>query len=146
MLLETYFLTMPAHAWMIGRPARTYYRELTRSQYLSRDELRELQLAKLKRLVAHAWNHVGYYRERMQAAGLTPEDVQSLDDLQRLPFLSKADVREHLPVDLLSDNHDPRLIQRVTTSGSREGANTAWIRLVPFGVPHPVHRSYPAAA
>jgi phenylacetate-CoA ligase len=117
-LLETYFHTMPAHAWMIGRPARTYYRELKRSQWLSPDEVRELQLTKLKRLVAHAWNHVGYYRERMQAAGLRPEDVQSLEDLRRLPFLTKADVREHLPVDLLSDNHDPRRVQRITTSGS----------------------------
>ena len=68
--------------------------------------MRLLQDEKLRRLIRHAYHHVGYYRERMDALGLGPEDIRTLDDLAKLPLLRKADVRENLHFDLLSDNHD----------------------------------------
>ena len=113
-----YFRTMPFHAWLLTRRAELYYRELKQSQWLSLAEMRHLQEEKLRRLVRHAYHHVGYYRERMDALGLGPEDVRTLDDLAKLPLLSKADVRENLHFDLLSDNHDNDLILRIATSGS----------------------------
>jgi phenylacetate-CoA ligase len=61
---------------------------------------------------------VPYYRQLLDDHGVRPEDVQSLDDLRHLPMLSKDTVREHLYLDLLSDNHDKKAILRVTTSGS----------------------------
>jgi phenylacetate-CoA ligase len=54
----------------------------------------------------------------MDALGLTPSDIQTLDDLRKLPLLSKEDVREYLHFDLLSDNHEKRRMLKVTTSGS----------------------------
>jgi phenylacetate-CoA ligase len=116
--LELFFATMPLHKWMISRRARDYYRELTRSQWLTLAEMRQLQEKKLRRLVNHAYRHVGYYRQRLDDLGLTPDDIQTLDDLRKLPLLPKSDVRENLYFDLLSDNHDKRRILRVTTSGS----------------------------
>ena len=116
--LETFFLSMPLHKWMITRRARNYYHELQASQYLPPEKLRELQEKKLRRLIAHAYHHVAYYRERMDALGLTPSDVRSLEDLRKLPLLGKDDVRENLHFDLLSDNHEKRKILKVTTSGS----------------------------
>lgn len=113
-----YFRTMPFHAWLLTRRAELYYRELKQSQWLSLFEMRQLQEEKLRRLVRHAYHHVGYYRERMDALGLGPEDVRTLDDLAKLPLLSKADVRENLHFDLLSDNHDNDRILRIATSGS----------------------------
>jgi len=113
-----YFRTMPLHAWLLTRRAELYYRELKASQWLSASEMRLLQEEKLRRLVSHAYHHVGYYRERMDALGLRPEDIRTLDDLSRLPLLAKADVRENLHFDLLSDNHDKDLILRIATSGS----------------------------
>jgi phenylacetate-CoA ligase len=109
---------MPLHAWLLTRRAELYYRELKQTQWLSLAQMRLLQEEKLRRLVRHAYHHVGYYRERMDALGLTPDDIKTLDDLARLPLLSKADVRENLHFDLLSDNHDNDRILRVATSGS----------------------------
>jgi phenylacetate-CoA ligase len=80
--------------------------------------MRELQERKLRRLVHHAYHHVGYYREAMDARSLRPADIQTLDDLRKLPLLDKAQVRDSLYFDLLSDNHDKRRILKVTTSGS----------------------------
>ncbi|MCW5893236.1 MAG: glycosyltransferase [bacterium] len=116
--MRLFFATMPVHHWMITRQARHYYDELLRTQWLGPAQVRALQERKLRRLVAQAYHHTAYWRERMDALGLGPEDIQTLDDLRKLPLLSKDDVREHLYFDLLSDNHDKRRIQKVTTSGS----------------------------
>jgi phenylacetate-coenzyme A ligase PaaK-like adenylate-forming protein len=117
-LFRVFCLTMPLHKWMITRQARHYYYELKKSQYLSPASIRELQEKKLRRLIDQAYYHVRYYRERMDALGLTPSDIRTLDDLEKLPLLSKDDVREFLYFDLLSDNHDKRRILKVSTSGS----------------------------
>ena len=117
-LFQLFLATMPLHKWMITRRAGLYYQELRRSQWLSADEMRALQEKKLRRLVHHAYHHVGYYREAMDARSLRPADIQTLDDLRQLPLLDKAQVRDSLYFDLLSDNHDKRRILKITTSGS----------------------------
>ena len=118
LLFETYFLTMPAHKWLIRRRARELYLDLKQTEWLPEDAMGALQLAKLRRLLQHAYVHVPYYRRAMQAAGLRPDDIESLDDLARVPLLSKDDVRKHLHFDLFSDNHVKRDMHRVATSGS----------------------------
>lgn len=118
LLKRAYFRTMPAHAWLLTRRTGDYYDELKRSQWLSPAHVRELQEMKLRRLIAHAYHHVGFYRERFDAAGLRPEDIRGLADLERAPFLTKQDVRENLYFDLLSDNHHKSKILKITTSGS----------------------------
>ena len=50
--------------------------------------------------------------------GIAPDDIRALDDLHKLPFLTKDDVRKHLYFDIMSDNHDKAEILKVTTSGS----------------------------
>ena len=109
---------MPVHHWGISRNAARYLDELRRTQWLPREELEELQMKRLRRLLHHAQAHVGYYRELFQTAGITPESIRTLDDLRRIPVLTKQALRENLYFDLLSDNHDKRKIYRVTTSGS----------------------------
>src|SRR6185312_3654481 len=82
------------------------------------EKMRELQLGKLRKLVLHAYRHVPFYRDRMREMGITPDDIRSLDDLSKLPFLTKDDVRKHLYFSIMSDNHDKAEILKVTTSGS----------------------------
>ena len=65
------------------------------------DELRQLQNEKLVRQVHHVWDNVPYYRAKMEEKGVTPDDIQSIDDLHKLPFLSKADLRDAYPYGLL---------------------------------------------
>ena len=61
------------------------------------DELRQLQLDRLRWSVRHAYDHVPHYRSAFDSAGVHPDDVKSLEDLAKLPFTTKADLRENYP-------------------------------------------------
>jgi phenylacetate-CoA ligase len=115
---ELYFWTMPIHAWMITRRTKFYHQLLCSSQYLSQEDIRELQELKLRRLIRHACHHVPYYSEMMKNLGLEPGDISSLDDVRKLPMLSKNQLRENLHFDLFSSTHDKKQMVRICTSGS----------------------------
>ena len=78
---------------------KRYYQK--KIECASREKIREIQDEKLVKQVNHVWNDVPYYRKKMEDAGLTPDDIKSVDDLHKLPFLSKADLREAYPYGLL---------------------------------------------
>ena len=61
------------------------------------DELRSLQLARLREIVAYAYANVGHYRRSFDVAGVAPGDLVDLGDLSRFPLLSKADLRDNYP-------------------------------------------------
>ncbi len=63
----------------------------------SQDELRSLQLDRLKQTLKHAYNSVAHYRTTFDAVGAHPDDVKSLDDLSRFPFTTKQDLRDTYP-------------------------------------------------
>ena len=67
----------------------------------SRDEIVALQNEKLVRQVKHVWDNVPYYRKKMEKKGVTPDDIKTIDDLCKLPFLSKKDLRDAYPYGLL---------------------------------------------
>jgi phenylacetate-CoA ligase len=69
---------------------------------MPREEMKKLQDERLAAQVKHVWNNVPYYRKLMEEKGLTPDDVQSTDDLHKLPFLTKADLRDAYPYGLLA--------------------------------------------
>jgi phenylacetate-CoA ligase len=116
--LDLFFKTMPLHKWLITSKARNYYDELKQSQWLTLAQIRELQEQKLRKLVRHAYQHVPFYRQRFDEAGIKPTDIRTLDDLTKIPLLSKQDVRENLYFDLMSDNHKKSEVLRIQTSGS----------------------------
>ena len=76
-----------------------YYQE--NIECASREEITAIQNEKLGKQVRHVWDNVPYYRKKMEEKGLTPDDIRSIDDLYKLPFLSKADLREAYPYGLL---------------------------------------------
>ncbi|WP_119292455.1 phenylacetate--CoA ligase family protein [Azohydromonas sediminis] len=90
-------------------------RELERTQWLPPDELQALQLQRLRALLRHAGQHVPYYRDLFAHIGFVPADVQRLEDLQCLPFLTKPLIREHTE-SLKAD--DARSLARFNTGGS----------------------------
>ena len=65
------------------------------------EQLRQLQNERFMEQIQHVWNNVPYYRKKMEDKGVSLEDIQSLDDLHKLPFLSKDDLREAYPYGLL---------------------------------------------
>ncbi len=75
-----------------------YQREI---ETMPREELKKLQSERLVRQVRHVWEHVPYYRGLMEKKGVTPDDIRSIDDLHKLPFISKEDLRLQYPYGLL---------------------------------------------
>jgi phenylacetate-CoA ligase len=69
---------------------------------MSRPRLAELQLKRLREVVARVYARVPYYRRKMEEAGIKPEDIRSLDDLVHLPFTTKEDLRENYPFGLFA--------------------------------------------
>lgn len=67
----------------------------------SREEILSIQNEKIVKQVKHAYENVKYYRDLMDEKGVKPEDIKGVDDIKKLPFLSKADLREAYPYGLL---------------------------------------------
>ena len=65
------------------------------------EQLRQLQSERLVKQVRHVWDNVPYYRAKMQAKGVTPDDIKGIEDLHKLPFLKKDDLREAYPYGLM---------------------------------------------
>ena len=66
-----------------------------------REQIKAWQDERLVSQVKHVWENVPYYRGKMEKKGLTPADIRGVEDLHKLPFLSKADLREAYPYGLL---------------------------------------------
>ena len=69
---------------------------------MSREEMKKLQDERLVAQVKHVYENVKYYRDLMDEKGVKPEDIKSTDDLHKLPFLTKADLRDAYPYGLLA--------------------------------------------
>jgi phenylacetate-CoA ligase len=92
-------------------------RFLILSEFWSQKKQDAHQLKELKRIVSHAYKNIPYYRESFKKAGITPRDIGTLDDIERIPFLTRADIKENY--DKLTPEHVSRkeLLYR-TTGGS----------------------------
>ena len=80
--------------------AQNYYQKEIETMPV--EELKKLQSKKLIKQVKHVYDNVAYYRDLMDKKGVKPEDINGIDDLHKLPFLSKADLREAYPYGLLA--------------------------------------------
>jgi len=82
--------------WPGGLESQLHLRELKKTQWFSHADLEAWQLARLQHLVQYAYENVPYYHERYQREGIHPQDIKSLQDLQCLPIITKADINQHL--------------------------------------------------
>ena len=67
---------------------------------MSREEMRQLQGARLRKLVDNVYHNVPFYREKMQAMNIMPDDIKTIDDIKKLPFTTKQDLRDNYPFGL----------------------------------------------
>ncbi len=98
---------------------------------MPREEMRRLQSEKLVRQVKHVYDNVPYYRDLMDKKGVSPDDIKSIDDLYKLPFLSKADLRDAYPYGMLAKPLD-ECVRIHSTSG------TTGRRVVAFYTQHDI--------
>ena len=67
---------------------------------MSREQMRELQGKRLQKLVQYVYHNVPFYRNKMQAMNVSPEDIVTIDDIVKLPFTTKQDLRDNYPYGL----------------------------------------------
>jgi phenylacetate-CoA ligase len=91
-------------------------------EMMDRSELEDLQLRRLKSTVDAVYKNVPFYHEKMQQAGISPQDIQSLRDLEKLPTTRKADLRENYPFSLFAVPRDQ--VVRVHASSGTTGKPT----------------------
>ena len=77
--------------------ANYYQKEM---ECMSREEMKALQNERFMKQMKHVWENVPYYRKKMEDHGVTIDDIKSIDDLHKLPFLSKDDLRDAYPYGL----------------------------------------------
>jgi phenylacetate-CoA ligase len=85
---------------------------------MPRERLRALQLERLRALVARVYERVPFYHRKLEEAGANPDLLETLEDLQRLPFTRKADLREHYPDKLFAEPME-RIVRLHASSGTR---------------------------
>ncbi len=95
--------------------AENYYQ--SQIETMPVEEMKKLQSEKLVKQVKHVYENVPYYRNLMDEKGVKPEDIQGIDDLHKLPFISKADLRDAYPFGLLAKPLDD-CVRIHSTSGT----------------------------
>ncbi len=93
-----------------------------KNEQLSRDEMRDLQGKRLKETITRVYRSVAPYRKKMDEAGVTPDDIQTVDDLKKLPFTYKQDLRDNYPFGLFAVPMDD--VVRVHASSGTTGKQT----------------------
>jgi len=110
----------------MARPAKksrgASYRFDAAAETMPREKLRALQLRRLKQTVKNAWDNVPLHRKRMKQTRITPADIRSLDDLAKLPFTLKSDLRDHYPFGMFARPMDE--VVRVHASSGTTGKPT----------------------
>ena len=67
---------------------------------MDRESLRKIQSIRLRKIVEHVYHNTPFYRKKMQELGITPDDINSIDDIGKLPFTTKYDLRDNYPFGL----------------------------------------------
>jgi len=107
----------PLWAAQSGSTRLRYLAELEKSQYWSREMLAERQWEQFRRMLAHAFETCPYYRAKFRAAGITPADLRSREDIDLVPTLTKEEIQEH-PDEMVSSRYATRTLVRDMTGGS----------------------------
>jgi len=89
----------------------------SKEETINRDDMRRIQLGRLQKTVAYIHGKNPAYRKRLEKAGVKPEEIKSLDDIRRLPFTTKQDIRDHYPFKLFTASQED-IIEFHATSGT----------------------------
>jgi phenylacetate-CoA ligase len=81
------------------------------------EQIKKLQLQKLKEQVKHCYEHSTFYRKKFDGIGLKPEDIRSLNDLQKIPFTVKSDLRDNYPFGMVAAKSD-EIVEIHASSGT----------------------------
>jgi phenylacetate-CoA ligase len=124
--MNFYYATMPLHAWLLRSSSKHVFTALRKTQFADATSLEEFQLAQLQRVIWHAYVNVPYYRSAFKQAGVVPQEIRSLKDIEKLPLLSKDDVANNVHYGLFETNPDWKKLHKIVTSGSTGRPSTSY--------------------
>ncbi|MGD0451258.1 MAG: hypothetical protein ABSA79_09435 [Candidatus Bathyarchaeia archaeon] len=111
------FLAPIPRSMMLGSGFQAFLRELNRTQWYKPYELRKHQESRLRSLIRHAYENVPYYNRLFKQRSITPDDVKTIEDLKKIPVLTKNDLRDHFK-ELIAVNAEVYRYGKSRTSGS----------------------------
>lgn len=103
---------------LLGRKFPKYYQELKKTEYSELEKLKEIQTKKLKKLISIAYNHVPFYQKEFAENNLNQFDIESIEDLRKLPVVNKRILKKHFPRQTINNTIMPESIIQNSTSGS----------------------------
>jgi phenylacetate-CoA ligase len=95
-----------------------YLRALLKQKTLSKEKLRCIQFQKFKKLLIHAYNHVPFYRDKYNNAGINPYNLKNFEDIKKIPLTTKEEIRANFPNNTLARGTNIRDCVTEHTSGS----------------------------
>lgn len=110
-------LVMPAAEAVMGTCAMKWRKQIMEMNTWSAEQIRGWQNEKLRMFVKHAYEHTVYYKRQFDSLGIKPEDIQTIEDLQKLPVIRKQDVIDHFE-ELKADNASQYKHRLCHTGGS----------------------------
>lgn len=108
---------LPLMTWRSGNPLLSHLKQLQKNQRDPLETIRARQLLQLRRILRHAYETVPFYRKKWTELGITPDAIQSFNDLKKMPILTKQSVRENL-TELRSQHYTDAQVYWKSTSGS----------------------------
>ncbi len=109
----------PGYEKARGRHTHLWLDQSRKNQWDSPEMVTRRQWGELQALLKHAYEHSSWYRNQFEHLKLTPQDLKSIDDFRKLPFVSKDDIRQHRD-EMLADNYRDRVYEHKT--GGSTGA------------------------
>jgi phenylacetate-CoA ligase len=94
----------------------------SKDETLPRDELHNLQIKRLRQTLLRVYNNVPFYREKFEDLGILPHDIRTMEDISKLPFTTKKDLRNHYPFGLFAVRQDA--VVRIHSSSGTTGKPT----------------------
>src|ERR1700739_1210978 len=94
-----------------------YHAEMDDAERASRDEIMALQTRRMAWSMAHAYDHVGHYKQAFDKAGVHPSDFRQLSDIAKFPFTVKTDLRDNYPFNMLAVPRE-KLVRVHASSGT----------------------------
>ncbi|MRR07987.1 MAG: phenylacetate--CoA ligase family protein, partial [Deltaproteobacteria bacterium] len=111
-------LVMPAASRFTDLKIWDEFKVMMKSERLSLEQLRQIQLTKLRAIVRHAYENVPFYRQRFESIGLHPDDIKSLGDIERIPPTTKDDIMANFPEGITAEGMDRSRWKYVASSGT----------------------------
>lgn len=96
---------------------------------MDRESMRKLQSERLIKTVKRCYENVPFYKQKMDEMGVKPEDIKSIDDICKLPFTTKHDLRDEYPFGLEAVPHDQ--VRRIHASSGTTGKSCSGVAYMP---------------